>query len=237
MRVAVIAGSLKAGMRIAREIENIAGVDVFVVVCNVRMKSPLQRWSREFLSALTSPSCWALATKGCSYAQQGKLIILSGPLDDATSVQRLRSLQCDVGLHAANVIYREPTISAFRVGILNAHIGILPRYRGRCVVEWSVLQRDPTGVTVFFIDPGIDTGNRIVLREVIPSNGWKRVEALKNMLFECDARLYRKALEALMQPGVQFEANDISKGRRYYVMSKVFKQIVNEILTERANLG
>ncbi len=135
-----------------------------------------------------------------------------------------------MGLHAANVIYREPAISAFRLGILNAHIGILPKYRGRCVVEWSVLQGDPTGVTVFFIDSGIDTGGRIVLREFIPSEGWNGVRALKNMLFGCDACLYRKALEALMRPGVRFESNDVSKGQRYYVMSSLLTKAVNEIL-------
>jgi len=230
MRAAVLAGSIKTGIRIAEEIENLPGVDVFIVVCNVGMRSPLLRWSRELLSTLKSLKWWPLATKGYSYAQQGRLIILHRPLDDATSIERLRALQCDVGLHAANVIYREPTISSFRLGILNAHIGILPKYRGRCVAEWSVLQGDPTGVTVFFIDSGIDTGGRIILREFIPSKGWKRVGALKNMLFGCDACLYRKALEALMQPGVRFDSNDVSMGQRYYVMSKMFSYVVNKVL-------
>jgi hypothetical protein len=237
MRVAVIAGSISGGFRIAREMETLAGIELFVVVCNVGNRSPLLRWSRELLSALRSFKWWTAATKAYSYAQLGRLIILQRPLDDSTSIERVRALQCDLGLHAANVIYREPMISAFRLGILNAHIGILPKYRGRCVVEWSVLQGDPTGVTVFFIDSGIDTGSRIVLREFIPSNGWKTVGTLKNMLFGCDARLYRKALEALMQPGIQFEINDILKGRRYYVMSKMFNQIVNEILIDRTSLA
>jgi len=157
-------------------------------------------------------------------------MILHRPLDDATSIARLRSLQCDVGLHAANVIYRDPTISAFKLGILNAHIGILPKYRGRSVAEWSVLHGDPTGVTVFFIDSGIDTGSRIVLRKFIPSNGWNNALKFKNMLFGWDARLYRQALEALMPPGARFDSNDISKGQRYYVMSKMFVKTVNKIL-------
>jgi hypothetical protein len=230
MRVAVIAGSISGGFRIAREVETLAGVELFVVVCNVGKRSPLLRWSRELLSALKSLKWWTLATKGYSYAKQGRLIILHRPLDDGTSIDRLRALQCDVGLHASNVIYREPTISSFRLGILNAHIGILPKYRGRCVAEWSVLQGDPTGVTVFFIDSGIDTGGRIILREFVPSKGWKRVGALKNMLFECDARLYRKALEALMSSEFRFQSNEILKGRRYYVMSRLFTKIVNKIL-------
>jgi len=230
MRVAVIAGSISAGLRIAREMESLPGVAAFVVVCNAGKRAPLLRWSRELLSALKSFKWWTLATTGCRYAQLRKLIILRRPLDDETSIEHLRELQCDVGLHAANVIYREPVISAFRLGILNAHIGILPKYRGRCVAEWSVLQGDPTGVTVFFIDSGIDTGDRIVLREFSPSEGWKAARALKNMLFACDARLYRKALEALMSSGFSLQSNDTSKGRRYYVMSRLFTKAVNKIL-------
>jgi len=157
MRVAVVANSIAAGVRIATEIENLPGVDVFIVVCNVGMRPALLRWARELFLALRSFEWRTLTAKVWSYARSGKLIILRRPLNDSASTERLRSLRCDVGLHAANVIYREPTISAFKLGILNAHIGILPKYRGRSVVEWSVLQGDPVGVTVFFIDSGIDT--------------------------------------------------------------------------------
>lgn len=237
MRAAVVAGSIKTGMRLAREIESLPGLDVFVVVCNMGMRSPLQRWSREAFSALKSFQWVTSAPKVYSYARRGKLIILRRPLDDPTSIERLRSLQCEVGLHAVNVIYREPAISAFRLGILNAHIGILPKYRGRSVAEWSVMQGDSTGITVFFIDSGIDTGERIVLRESISSDGKNSVPKLKNMLFACDARLYRKALEALMCPEFRFERNDLSEGRRYYVMSNMFTEVVSRILTERPNLG
>jgi len=230
MRVAVIAGSISGGFRVARKIESLPGVDVFVVACNVGKRRPLLRWSREILSALKSLGWVALASKTYRYAREARLVILHHPLDEATSIDCLRSLQCDIGLHAANVIYREPVISAFRLGILNAHIGILPKYRGRSVAEWSVLQGDPTGVTVFFIDPGIDTGDCLVLREFVPSRGWRSVQALKNMLFRCDARLYRKALEALMSAECSFESNDTAKGRRYYVMSRLLTRAVNQIL-------
>ena len=231
MQVAVIAGSISAGIRIAKEIEHIPGIDVYVVLCNVGMRSPLLRWSRELFSALRSLKWGTFTRKLWSYVRRGRLFILRRPLDDPTSIQCLRSLQCDVGLHAAGVIYREATISAFRMGILNAHIGILPKYRGRSVVQWSILQGDPTGVTVFFIDSGIDTGGRIVLREFIPPNGCNDVDALRSRLFSCDARLYRQALEALGRPEFQFECNDILAGKRYYVMSKMLTGVVNEILS------
>src|SRR6266704_4710266 len=230
MRVAVVAGSIAAGIRIVKEIEHVPDIDVSVIVCDPGRRSPLQRWSRELLLAVRSLEWRTLTGKVFSYARSGKLVVLSRPLDDAMSIERLRTSQYDVGLHAANVIYREPTISAFKLGILNAHIGILPKYRGRSVAEWSVLQGDPSGATVFFIDSGIDTGKCIVLREFIPSDGQKTVAKLKELLFRCDARLYRKALETLISPGFRFETNDIAQGRRYYVMSKVFTKAVNSIL-------
>src|SRR6266446_6193600 len=237
MRVAIIAGSMAIAIRVAKEIENLPTVDVSIVLCNLRMRPPLLRWARELLLALKSFQWLAFAGRVYDYVKSRKLMILRRPLDDSISTERLRSLQCDVGLHAANVIYREPTISAFRLGILNAHIGILPKYRGRSVVEWSILQGDRTGVTVFFIYSGIDTGGRIVLREFIPSDGWKDVGTLKNMLFGCDARLYRQALETLVSSEFRFDSNDISKGRRYYVMSKMLTQGVNEILRDDDSLG
>ncbi len=64
MRVAVIAGSISGGFRVAREIESLPGVDVFVVACNVGKRGPLLRWSREILAALKSLKwgAWAAMT-------------------------------------------------------------------------------------------------------------------------------------------------------------------------------
>jgi Formyl transferase len=230
MRVAVISGSLAAGMRIAAEIEPLPGIDLCIVSCNLKMRSPFLRWLREVAHALSSSRWQTYITKAWSYARSGKLVILDRPLDDPASVDRVSKLRCDVGLHTVNVIYRQATIEAFRLGILNAHIGILPGYRGRSVAEWSVLQGDPTGITVFFIDSGIDTGARIVLREFISAAGTTSVRALKTMLFGYDARLYRKALEALSSEEFNYDHNDVSNGKRYYVMSKLFSRMADTIL-------
>lgn len=231
MRVAVIAGSIAAGMRLAREVERVPGVEVFVVVCDPANRRSALRWLREFVLLVKSPRDWASA-RWWTYARSRRLVVLRRALGDPSSTDRIRALRCDVGLHAANVIYSERTIGAFRLGILNAHIGILPEYRGRSVAEWSVLQGDSTGVTVFFIDSGIDTGQRIVLREFVAPNGSWSVAELKRMLFECDARLYRRAVEALIAPGFQFECNEVAKGRRYYVMSKMLTRVADEILAK-----
>src|SRR5436305_11718144 len=96
-----------------------------------------------------------------------------------------------------SVIYRRPAIEAFRLGILNAHIGLLPRYRGRSVMEWSLLNGDPTGVTTFFVDEGIDTGARIVLRQHVDVYDCPEVDDAKRYLFSLDGAMYAEALRRL----------------------------------------
>ncbi len=216
----------------ATEIERVAGVDISIVCLNQGMRLPVLRWLREIVLLLKSFG-WQYLTKLWSYARSRKLVILAGAPDDPAAVERLRGLQSDIGLHTTNVVYREATIAAFRLGILNAHIGILPGYRGRSVAEWSVLHGDPTGVTVFFIDSGIDTGSRIVLREVNPAKDSTSVQALKARLFASDVRLYRQALEKLLSEGFEYQYNDVSQGKRYYVMSSLLTGVVDTILEDR----
>jgi methionyl-tRNA formyltransferase len=162
----------------------------------------------------------------------GKLILLSKQFDHDSSIARLKDLRFDIGLHKAGIIYRSRTIAAFRLGILNPHIGLLPEYRGRSVMEWSLLKGDPVGITVFFIDEGIDTGERIVVSEPVDVSSYGSVAEAKGYLFNLDAVFFRKALEAI-NSGSPFLLNN-GMGRRYYVMSNLFTGVVEELLRKKA---
>ena len=159
----------------------------------------------------------------------GRLIFLAHALHDERSVATLRKLNLDVGLHKAGVIYRDVTIDAFRLGILNHHIGTLPAYRGRSVIEWSILQGDPVGITVFFIDTGIDTGSRILISEEVDISRCKSIAEAKQYLFDLDQVYFRKALALLLDSQPSYQLNDGS-GRRYFVMSKLFQGVVEQLL-------
>jgi methionyl-tRNA formyltransferase len=145
----------------------------------------------------------------------------------------IRAMELGVALHACGVIYRQPTIEACGRGILNSHIGTLPRYRGRCVAEWSVLEGNPTGITCFFIDEGVDTGRWMVLREEVSSAGYHSIAEMKRDLFGRDGKTYRKALEAILA-GAPMAENNVEQGNRYYPMSKLFLGVVEEILSKNA---
>ncbi len=50
--------------------------------------------------------------------------------------------------------------------VINLHISFLPYNRGADPTLWSVLEDTPAGVTIHYIDPGVDTGDVIAQREV-----------------------------------------------------------------------
>jgi len=227
MRTGILAHSFSSAFGIYKAVADLPGQEVFIIL------SPSPR-----RSALTSHLAnvarmvRGFNLKPLKLLLSGKLIFLRGALHDEQSVNKLKSLNLDVGLHKAGVIYREATIDAFRLGILNHHIGLLPKYRGRSVVEWSVLQGDPVGISVFFIDTGIDTGARILLREEIDISGCKSIGEAKEYLFNLDQLFFPKALALLTKSEPTFQLNDGS-GPRYYVMSKLFENVATQLLHQQ----
>ena len=54
-----------------------------------------------------------------------------------------------------------------RFGWLNLHFSLLPRWRGAAPVQWSILEGDSkTGITIFKLDKGMDTGPIYLQEEV-----------------------------------------------------------------------
>jgi len=52
-------------------------------------------------------------------------------------------------------------------GIINAHAGMLPFYRGRSPINWAIINgEDYIGLTIHYIDEGIDTGDIIVQEKI-----------------------------------------------------------------------
>lgn len=230
MRIGILAHSFSSAFAIYQAVEQVPGHDVFIILSPSPHRSTLTNHLAN-LTRLGSASLKGFDSKPLQLLTSGRLIFLRHALHDERSVATLKSLKLDVGLHKTGVIYRDVTIDAFRLGILNHHIGILPAYRGRSVVEWSILQGDPVGITVFFIDTGIDTGSRVLISEEVDISSCRSVTEAKQYLFDLDRVFFPKALALLSDSKPTFGVNDDS-GRRYFVMSKLFQGVVGQLLQD-----
>ena len=79
-------------------------------------------------------------------------------------------------------------LAAPRLGTLNVHPGILPKYRGASCCEWAILNDDPIGVTAHFIDEGLDSGP-IIFTRTLPVRAGQSYSDIR-------VRLYRLWIEA-----------------------------------------
>ncbi|MGH2446774.1 MAG: formyl transferase [Candidatus Limnocylindria bacterium] len=96
-------------------------------------------------------------TRAFYEARAGRVVTVPR-LTGAEAVAALRSLQPRVVLLGGAPILPAELLEIASLGTLNAHPGLLPAYRGVDVVPWAVLNGDPVGTTVHFVDAGIDTG-------------------------------------------------------------------------------
>jgi folate-dependent phosphoribosylglycinamide formyltransferase PurN len=80
---------------------------------------------------------------------------------DQNSPHTIASLEAwapDLIIFTGGNILRREVLAIPRLGVLNVHLGWLPQIRGMSSPEWSVLEGVPVGVTIHFMDSGIDTG-------------------------------------------------------------------------------
>lgn len=114
--------------------------------------------------------------------EHGFPLALCGNQNSPSSIARLRKWSPDIIVFAGGNILRRPLLDVPRLGVLNAHLGLLPEIRGMSSPEWSLLTGVPVGVTIHYIDSGIDTGPILQRCEFRDAPYCKSLDDLRNKL-------------------------------------------------------
>lgn len=92
---------------------------------------------------------------------------------------------CDFGQ-----ILSQRTLSGSRIGGINLHGSLLPRFRGAAPVHWAILTGEPyTGVSIIKMTPHVDSGPVIAQSPPIPISPVETVVELEDRLAEFGAEL------------------------------------------------
>lgn len=83
-------------------------------------------------------------------------------------IQQIKSLNPDlICVVAYGKILPKEILDIPKLGCVNVHASLLPKYRGAAPIQWAVLNGDKeTGVTTMYMDIGMDTGDMILSRKV-----------------------------------------------------------------------
>jgi len=91
----------------------------------------------------------------------------SNQLKDPEALKQIAILRPDIGVSVLySHILKPAFLDLFPLGVINLHPSLLPYNRGQYPNVWSIVERTPAGVTLHYVDDGIDTGGIICQREV-----------------------------------------------------------------------
>ena len=160
MRIGILANSLPAAMAIDDELKAIPGGETFILLC----RTPGESRGRNLCKHVAR---WLLTSnrlKSLRLSFSRRVFLFQKPLDHPDTLATLADLNGHRPAQSRKYLPRADD-QCFSPRHPEPAIGILPEYRGRNVMEWALVEGGPVGMTVFFIDSGIDTGERIVLQK------------------------------------------------------------------------
>lgn len=148
------------------------------------------------------------------YALKKDLKILQPTnLKDENFLQELQSLKANLQVVVAFRMLPEAVWKMPKLGTFNLHASLLPQYRGAAPINWAVINGETvTGVTTFFIDEKIDTGE-IILKEQVEITPKETAGELHDKLMNLGVDAVLKTLTLIAtgnaKPEVQSEEGEI----------------------------
>lgn len=141
--------------------------------------------------------------------EHGIEVLQPEKLKTAEEQQPLIDLQADLMVVVAyGIILPEAILSAPRLGCINIHASLLPRWRGAAPIQRAILAGDTeTGITIMQMDIGLDTGD-MLLKKTCPVEADDTGSSLHDSLSVLGAEALMEALPGIAQGTLQAEKQD-----------------------------
>ena len=132
--------------------------------------------------------------------QNNLLVQQPSSLKEKEEQQELAAFHADVMVVAAyGLLLPKSVLTIPRLGCINIHPSLLPRFRGAAPIERTILAGDTmTGVTIMQMDEGLDTGP-ILYQETLPVDEQETTQTLHDKLAKQGAAALLKTLDLLAQ--------------------------------------
>jgi len=161
------------------------------------------------------------------YAIKKKLNILQPEkLKAPEFLSELKALNADLQIVVAFRMLPEVVWNMPALGTFNLHGSLLPQYRGAAPINWAVINGEKeTGVTTFFLQHEIDTGN-IIFREKTDIQENDTAGDIHDKLMHIGANLVLKTVKAIEENNYPQTAQSvyIAQGEQEKHAPKIFKE-------------
>ena len=145
-------------------------------------------------------------------------------MNSKETVTWIKEREIDIIVNASGGVFRREMVEAPKIGILNAHLGYLPPLRGMNALEWSLFYGNRIGVTLHFIDTGIDTGDILLFREIeIEKNDSIASIRAKSLAVNVDVMI--EGIKGLVDGTITRRPQRPEEGKQYFAMHDRLKRI------------
>jgi methionyl-tRNA formyltransferase len=118
-------------------------------------------------------------------------------LKDPLFISQLTALQPDLFVIVAFRILPKEVYTIPGKGSFNLHASLLPKYRGAAPINWAVMNGEKeSGVTTFFLQDKVDTGN-IILQRRVPITGEMNAGELHDALSEIGSKAVLETVQLI----------------------------------------
>ncbi len=149
-------------------------------------------------------------------------IVTCSDQNSERAVAQLRQWSPDLAIFTGGNILRDEVLKIPRLGVLNSHLALLPEIRGMSSPEWSLLCSVPLGITIHFMDRGVDTGPILLRREFTAAAECESLADLRNRMIAEGLDLLATTVEALDRNEVSAVPQaDREKDNQYFVMHEM----------------
>jgi methionyl-tRNA formyltransferase len=132
-------------------------------------------------------------------------------LKDQNFVEKIKKFKPDFLIVVAFRMLPKVIWSIPNLGTINLHASLLPNYRGAAPINWALINGEKyTGVTTFFIDDKIDTGD-ILLQKRIKINKSDNAEDLHNSLSKIGSLLINDTINGVINNNIKSTKQELNK--------------------------
>ena len=136
--------------------------------------------------------------------ERGLTLIQPKNVNDPEPLEILRSLSLDAIVVASyGQLLKAAVFDLPRLRTINIHASLLPAYRGAAPVNWAIMNgEEQTGISTFFIEKGLDTGDILMMKSLDIGSDETAAE-LEDRLANLGADVILKTLAGLQRGSLQ----------------------------------
>ncbi len=158
--------------------------------------------------------------------ENGLKVFQPEKLKDPEFIQSIKDLKPDIQVIVAFRMLPELVWSLPKSGTFNLHASLLPQYRGAAPINWAIINGEKaTGLTTFFIDEKIDTGE-VLLQKSVEIGENETAGELHNRMTKTGASLVLETVRAIIENNIQSRKQDtfIDEDSELKPAPKIFKE-------------